>query len=148
MRSSVSNYYAALRDRVLSCASIPSSDITHFIKKSLDILEVVIMVESSFNLFFSVTWLKLQVNFKLRHEKTSVLNERLHDIEYKLKNYRHPCNRQQYHEMKHQMKTIADDLRHIDTQLQGKMTQPVNVESPVCMTPLSAGSSGYGSDMN
>ena len=71
-------------------------------------------------MFFIVTWLKFQINFKLRHEKTSVFNERLHEIEYKLKNYHHPCNRQQYHENKHQMKIIADDLCHIDKQLQGK----------------------------
>ncbi len=43
------------------------------------------------------------------------------------------------------MKTIADDLRHIDMQLQEKH---VNIESSTCITPLSAGSSGYGSDMN
>jgi seryl-tRNA(Sec) selenium transferase len=92
--------------------------------------------------------LKFQVNFKQRHEKTSILNERLHDIEYKLKNYRHPSNRQQYHETKHLLKTIADDLRHIDLQLQEKLIQHVNVESPICVTPVSAGSSGYGSDMN
>jgi hypothetical protein len=89
-----------------------------------------------------VTWLKFQVNYKQHHEKLSILNERLHEIEYKLKNHRHPCNRQQYHDNKHQIKTIADDLRHIDMQLQEKN------ESSNCITPLSAGSSGYGSDMN
>jgi hypothetical protein len=88
--------------------------------------------------------LKFQVNFK----KTSIFNERLHEIEYKLKNYRHSSNRQQYHENKHQLKTIADDLCHIGIQLQDKIFQHVNVESPMCITPLSAGSSGYGSDMN
>jgi len=77
-----------------------------------------------------------------------MLNERLHEIEHKLKNHRHPCNRQQYHENKHQMKTIADDLHHIDRQLQEKLIQDVNIESPICITPHSASSSGYGSDMN
>lgn len=95
-----------------------------------------------------VTWLKFQMNFKLRHGKPSILNEKLHDIEYKLKNHRHPCNRQQYHERKHQIKAIADDLHRIDMQLQEKIIQHVNVDSPICFTPLSAGSSGYGSDMN
>lgn len=85
------------------------------------------------------------MNFKQHHEK---FFNRLHDIEYKLKNHRHPSNRQQYHENKHQMKTIADDLRHIDMQLQDKCPQHVNVESSICTTPLSASSSGYGSDMN
>jgi hypothetical protein len=92
--------------------------------------------------------LKFQVNFKQRHEKPSILNDRLHEIEHKLKNHHHPCNRQQYHENKHQMKTIADDLCHIDMQLQEKFIQHVNIELPICITPLSAGSSGYSSDMN
>ncbi|CAF3340701.1 unnamed protein product [Rotaria socialis] len=101
------------------------------------------------NLLLSkVTWLKFQVNFKLRHEKTSILNERLHDIEYKLRNYRHPCNRQQYHETKRQIETITNDLRHIDMQLKEKVVQNINIQSPICITPLSASSSGYGSDMN
>ncbi|CAF3123484.1 unnamed protein product [Rotaria sp. Silwood2] len=101
------------------------------------------------NLLLSkVTWLKFQVNFKLRHEKTSIINERLYEIEYKLKNYRHPCNRQQYHENKHQIEIITDDLRRIDMQLKEKNISNVNVTSSTCNTPLSAASSGYGSDMN
>ncbi|CAF1393820.1 unnamed protein product [Adineta steineri] len=101
------------------------------------------------NLLLSkVTWLKFQINFKLRHEKYSVFNDKLHDIEYKLRNHHHPCNRQQYHERKHQIKTIDDDLHYIDMQLKDKIIQHVNIQSPICITPLSAGSSGYGSDMN
>ena len=105
-------------------------------------------VYTSHLVFFIVTWLKFQINFKLRHEKHAILNEKLHEIEYKLKNHRHPCNRQQYHENKHQTKTIVDDLNHIDMQLKDKIIQHVNIQSPICITPLSAGSSGYGSDMN
>ncbi|CAF4709125.1 unnamed protein product [Rotaria socialis] len=77
-----------------------------------------------------------------------MLNERLYDIEYKLRNYRHPCNRQQYHETKRQIETITNDLRHIDMQLKEKVVQNINIQSPICITPLSPSSSGYGSDMN
>jgi hypothetical protein len=72
---------------------------------------------------FVVTWLKFQVNFKLRHDKPTILNEKLHEIECKLKNHRHPSNRQQYHENKQQIKIIAEDLRQMDMQLQGKIIQ-------------------------
>ena len=92
---------------------------------------------------FLVTWLKFQMNFKHRQEKSSHLLEKLHSIEYKLRNHRHPLTRQQYHDHKHQMKMIADDLHHLDKQI-----QHVNIPSTICLTPLSAGSSGYGSDMN
>lgn len=95
-----------------------------------------------------VTWLKFQVNFKLHHEKSSLLNQRLHEIEYKLKNYRHPYNRQQHHDHKHQIEAITKDLHHIDLQLKEKVIQSIKIESPICVTPLSATSSGYGSDMN
>ncbi len=88
-----------------------------------------------------VTWLKFQLNFKQHAEKSSIVIERLHEIEHKLHNHHHPSNRQQYHENKHQMKTIADDIQLIDMQIQDKFR-------PNCVTPLSAGSSGYGSDMN
>ncbi|CAF1196916.1 unnamed protein product [Rotaria sordida] len=101
------------------------------------------------NLLLSkVIWLKFQVNFKQHHEKISIFNERLHEIEYKLKNYRHPCNRQQYHENKHQIETITDDLHRIDMQLKEKIIENISVESSTCNTPLSAASSGYGSDRN
>ena len=97
---------------------------------------------------FIVTWLKFQVNYKQHHEQISLIYQRLHDIEHKLKNHRHPSNRQQYHDNKHQIKRIADDLHHIDMQLQNKSIEHVNMSSPICITPLSATSSGYGSDMN
>lgn len=90
--------------------------------------------------FYVVTWLKFQVNYKLRHE----FNESLNAIEYKLKNYHHPCNRQQYQENKRQIETIINDLHRIDMQLKDKTIRNINV----CVTPLSATSSGYGSDMN
>ena len=106
------------------------------------------MYHRTLRLSFLVTWLKFQVNFKLRHEKHSHLNGRLHDIEHKIKNRRPPCNRQQYQENKHQVKAIADDLHQIDMQLQAKILQHACVQSPMCITPLSAASSGYGSDMN
>ena len=95
-----------------------------------------------------MTWLKFQVNFKLRHEKFCHLNEKLHELECKIKNHRHPSNRQQYQENKQRAKTIDDELHHIDMQLQEKILQHINVQSPICITPLSATSSGYGSDMN
>jgi hypothetical protein len=46
------------------------------------------------------------------------------------------------------MKILADDLHHIDMQLQEKLLHHVNLDSSTCITPLSAGSSGYGSDQN
>ncbi len=84
--------------------------------------------------------MKFQINFK---QHSSLIIERLDEIEHKLRNHRHPSNRQQYQENKHQMKSIADDIHQID-----KFLQHVNIELPNCVTPLSAGSSGYGSDMN
>jgi hypothetical protein len=92
--------------------------------------------------------LKFQINYKLRHERHSHLHEKLHDIEHRIKNRRHPCTRQQYQENKHQVKAIAEDLHQIGMQLQEKFLQHATVPSPTCITPLSAGSSGYGSDMN
>ena len=95
-----------------------------------------------------MTWLKFQVNFKQRHEKPSILLERLQKIEHQLRHHRHPSNRQQYQENKHQMKSIADDLHLIGMQLQGKLIGHAQQELPACITPLSAGSSGYGSDLS
>lgn len=95
-----------------------------------------------------VTWLKFQINFKQRHEKPSNLLERLHQIEHELHNHHHPINRQQYQENKHQLKTMADELQLIDRQLKEKHLQHVHLASPICITPLSATSSGYGSDLN
>jgi hypothetical protein len=94
-------------------------------------------------LLSKVTWLKFQVNFKQRTEKPSIIIEHLHEIEHKLRNHHHhpPSNRQQFHENKHQMKSIADDIHILDMQIQDKFL-------PNCLTPLSAGSSGYGSDMH
>ena len=92
-----------------------------------------------------VTWLKFQINFKQRHEKPSNFLERLHQIEHQLHHHRQPINRQQYQENKHQLKTLADELQLIDRQLK---EQHVNLTSPMCITPLSAASSGYGSDLN
>lgn len=92
--------------------------------------------------------MKFQINFKQRHDKPSIFSERLHQIEHQLRHHIHPTNRQQYQENKQQMKTIADDLQLIDRQLQDKLLQHIGISSPTCITPLSAASSGYGSDMN
>lgn len=97
---------------------------------------------------FVVTWLKFQINFKLRHEKHTHVSDKLHEIEHRIKNVRHPRTRQQYQDNKQQFTTIADDLRQIDAQLQERIRQNANVQSSTCTTPLSAASSGYGSDMN
>ena len=87
--------------------------------------------------------MKFQINFKQRQEKPSIFLERLHQIEHQLRHHIHPINRQQYQENKQQMKTIADDLQLIDRQL-----QDIDISSSTCITPLSATSSGYGSDLN
>ncbi|CAF0981112.1 unnamed protein product [Adineta ricciae] len=101
------------------------------------------------NLLLSkVTWLKFQINFKLRHENHCHLNEKLTELECQIKSHRHPLNRQQYQENKHRSKAIVDELHHIDKQLQERILQHVTVQSPICITPLSAASSGYSSDMN
>lgn len=65
---------------------------------------------------------------------------KLQDIELKLVNHHHPMTRQQYHETKLFWKSIAEDLRQMD--------RTIHFPSPTCLTPLSATSSGYGSDMN
>ena len=99
------------------------------------------------NLLLSkVTWLKFQINFKQRHEKPSNLIEKLRLIEYKLhqQQQQQPNNRQQYQDSKNQLQIIADELYQIDLQLQEK----TNLPSPICITPLSAASSGYVSDMS
>lgn len=89
--------------------------------------------------------MKFQINFKQRHEKPSIFIERLHQIEQQLRHHIHPTTRQQYQENKQQMNCIADDLQLIDRQLREKY---LDIASPTCITPLSAASSGYGSDLN
>lgn len=91
------------------------------------------------NLLLSkVTWLKFQINFKQRHEKPSRLLDKLHSIEHKLHHHHQqkPINRQQFQDNKHQLQIIADDLQQIDTQLQDKFKQHVDIQSPICITQI------------
>lgn len=94
------------------------------------------------NLLLSkLNWLKFQINFKFQHQRETLIDFKLNDIEIKLKNLCRPRNRQQYHESKREIKTINDYLRQIDQSIQG---------STKCSTPTSATStsSGYISDIN
>ena len=83
---------------------------------------------------------------KLYYQQISLVNEKLNEIEFKLKNYQHPCHRQNYLENKHEFQMIINNLHQIDLQLKQSNIN-MNLSSN-CITPLSASSSGYGSDIN